>query len=157
MANPTSVLVQQPVVGLALGHRGVRPGRHRRRARRACWNAIRLSPNRRWRVLRRHGPSTRSKREGLVAGYAAPPAPERPAPPPERHLNVDHPGAGLLCIGRLSGTKGTLWQYTAIDVASAYTWASLHLTRRNPSATWTSLLARTVTPISPAAAGGWSG
>jgi len=25
----------------------------------------------------------------------------------------------------LSGTKGTVWQYTAIDVASAYTWATL--------------------------------
>ena len=28
-------------------------------------------------------------------------------------------------VGRLSGTKGTVWQYTAIDVASAYTWAEL--------------------------------
>ena len=37
-----------------------------------------------------------------------------------------------------------MWQYTAIDVASAYTWATLQVTRRNPSATWTSALARTV-------------
>jgi transposase InsO family protein len=37
-----------------------------------------------------------------------------------------------------------VWQYTAIDVASAYTWASLQVTRRNPSAVWTSALARTV-------------
>jgi hypothetical protein len=29
--------------------------------------------------------STRAKHYGLVAGYAAPPALERPAPPPERH------------------------------------------------------------------------
>jgi transposase InsO family protein len=49
-----------------------------------------------------------------------------------------------LCIGRLSGTKGTVWQYTAIDVASAYTWATLQVTRRNPSAHWTSQLARQV-------------
>jgi hypothetical protein len=28
----------------------------------------------------------------LVAGYAAPPEPQRPTPPPERHLDVDHPG-----------------------------------------------------------------
>ena len=40
-------------------------------------------------------------------------------------------------VGRLSGTKGTVWQYTAIDVASAYTWAELHVTPRNPSAKWT--------------------
>jgi hypothetical protein len=32
---------------------------------------------------------------GLVAGYAAPPAPERPQPPAERHLDVDHPGLRL--------------------------------------------------------------
>ena len=37
-----------------------------------------------------------------------------------------------------------MWQYTAIDVASAYTWATLQVTRRNPSAQWTSTLARTV-------------
>ena len=50
----------------------------------------------------------------------------------------------MLCIGRLSGTKGTVWQYTAIDVASAYAWATLQVTRRNPSAQWTSALARTM-------------
>jgi len=36
--------------------------------------------------------------------------------------------AGLFCIGRLSGTKGTVWQYTTIDVASASTWATLQVT-----------------------------
>ena len=35
-------------------------------------------------------------------------------------------------IGRLSGTKGSVWQYTAIDVASGYTWAELHSSARNP-------------------------
>jgi len=45
-----------------------------------------------WRVLGRHGLSTRAKRDGLVAGYAAPPEPQRPDPAPERHLDVDHPG-----------------------------------------------------------------
>jgi hypothetical protein len=53
----------------------------------------------------------------------------------------------------LSGTKGTVWQYTAIDVASAYTWATLQVTRRNPSATWTSQLARQV--AADLAARGW--
>jgi hypothetical protein len=47
-------------------------------------------------------------------------------------------------IGRLSGAKGAVWQYTANDVASAYCWAELHLTPRNPSARWTSELARRV-------------
>jgi transposase InsO family protein len=112
------------------------------------WGGIRLSTNGVWRVLRRHGLSTRAKRDGLVAGYAAPPEPQRPAPAPARHLDVEHPGQlvqlDCCCIGRLSGTKGTVWQYTAIDVASAYAWATLQVTRRNPSAVWTSQLARTV-------------
>src|SRR3989442_1515334 len=42
------------------------------------------------------------------------------------------------------GAKGAVWQYTAIDVASAHCWAELHLTPRNPSARWTSELARRV-------------
>jgi transposase InsO family protein len=53
----------------------------------------------------------------------------------------------------LSGTKGTVWQDTAIDVASAYTWATLQVTRRNPSAVWTSQLARQV--AADLAARGW--
>lgn len=48
------------------------------------------------------------------------------------------------CIGRLSGTKGTLWQYTAIDVASSFLWAELYATAKNPSAKWASELARHV-------------
>jgi hypothetical protein len=48
-----------------------------------------------------------------------------------------------LFIGRLSGAKAAVWQYAAIDVASAYCWAELHLTPRNPSARWTNDLART--------------
>jgi transposase InsO family protein len=47
-------------------------------------------------------------------------------------------------LGRLSGTKETVWPDTAIDVASASTRATLQVTRRNPSATWTSQLARQV-------------
>jgi hypothetical protein len=40
------------------------------------------------------------------------------------------------CIGRHSGSGGTVWQYTAIDVASRLRLAELHLTARNPSARW---------------------
>jgi transposase InsO family protein len=153
MANATSVLVEQRVVAFALGHPGFGPARIAAELAQPRWGGITLSTNGVstngvWRVLRRHGLSTRTQRYGLVAGYAAPPQPQRPAPAPERHLDVDHPGQlvqlDCLCIGRLAGTKGTVWQYTAIDVASAYTWATLQVTRRNPSAQWTSVLARTV-------------
>jgi len=61
---------------------------------------------------------------------------------------VDHPGelVGFDCfhVGRLSGTKGKVWQYTAIDLATSYTWAELHTTPLNPSARNTSRLARRV-------------
>jgi hypothetical protein len=159
MANQTSVLVEQRVVAFALGHPGFGPARIAAELARPRWGAIRLSTNGVWRVLRRHGLSTGARRYGLVAGYAAPPEPARPAPAPQRHLDVDHPGQlvqlDCFCIGRLSGTKGTVWQYTAIDVASAYTWAwaTLQVTRRNPSAFWTSQLARTV--AADLAARGW--
>ena len=112
MANATSVLVEQRVVAFALGHPGFGPARLAAELAQPRWGAIRLS--------------TRAKRYGLVAGYAAPPQPQRPQPAPERHLQVDHPGElvqlDCFCVGRLSGTKGTVWQYSAIDVASGYTW-----------------------------------
>ena len=107
-------------------------------------------------MLRRHGIGTRALRLGLLAGYAAPPEPAR-EPEPERHICVDHPGElvqmDCFCIGRLSGTKGVVWQYTAIDAASAFTWAELHVTPRNPDARHASRLARQV--AKDLAAAGW--
>jgi hypothetical protein len=148
LANQTNVLVEQRVVAFALGHPGFGPAHIAAELAQPGWGAITLSTNGVWRLLGRHGLSTRAKRCGLVVGYAAPPTPARPQPAPERHLDVDHPGQLVqldgFCIGRLSGTKGTVWQDTAIVVASAYAWATLQVTRRNPSAQWTSALARQV-------------
>ena len=52
-----------------------------------------------------------------------------PGAPLERHVEVDHPGelVGFDCfhVGRLSGTAGRVWQYTAIDLATSYVWAEL--------------------------------
>lgn len=158
MPNATSPLIEQRVVAFALGHPGFGPARISAELRRPKWGGITISPNGVHRVLRRHGLGTRAKRLGLVAGYAAPPEPQRPPPQPERHLDVDHPGQlvqmDCFCIGRLRGTKGTVWQYTAIDVASSYVWAELRVTPRNPSAHWTSHLARTM--AADLAARGWS-
>ena len=57
-------------------------------------------------------------------------------PPPARHIDATRPGEKVqfdcFYVGRLSGTKGTVWQYTAIDVASAFCWAELHASERNP-------------------------
>jgi transposase InsO family protein len=157
MANATSPLVEQRVVAFALGQPGFGPARISAELRRPAWGGIVISPNGVHRVLRRHGLNTRAKRLGLVAGYAAPPEPEREHEQPERHLDVDHPGQlvqmDCFFVGRLTGTKGAVWQYTAIDVGSAHCWAELHLTPRNPSARWTSELARRV--AADLAARGW--
>jgi transposase InsO family protein len=147
MPNAISVLVEQRVVAYALAFPGQGPNRISAELRREKWGGLKLSVNGVWRVLKRHGLNTRSARLGLVAGYAAPPEPA-PRPVPERHISADHPGElvqmDCFCIGRLSGSKGTVWQYTAIDVASSYLWAEIHATAKNPSARWTSELARHV-------------
>ena len=47
-------------------------------------------------------------------------------------------------VGQLAGSRGRTWQYTAIDVASRYTWATLHNTPRHPAARHTAALAQQV-------------
>ena len=126
MANQTSPFIEQRVVAFALGHPGFGPMRIAAELRREKWGGIVLSPNGVHRVLSRHGLSTRAKRLGLVAGYAAPPEPQPRPAQPERHINVSRPGEMVqmdcFFIGRLSGAKGAVWQYTAIDVGSAHCW-----------------------------------
>ncbi len=148
MPNQTSQLVEQRIVAFSLGQPGLGPRRISATLAQERWGGIVVSPNGVWRVLRRHGLNRRISRLSLVAGYASPPGPERAEPPVERHLEVDHPGelVGFDCfhVGRLSGTHGRVWQYTAIDLASSYVWAELATTPLNPSALRTSALARRV-------------
>jgi transposase InsO family protein len=148
MPNQLSQLTEQRIVAFALGHPGLGPRRVAATLAQERWGGIVVSPNGVWRVLRRHGLNRRINRLSLVAGYAAPPEPERPAPEPPRHVEVSRPGelVGFDCfhVGRLAGTTGRVWQYTAIDVASSYVWAELATTPLNPSAAKTSALARRV-------------
>ena len=157
MPNQTSVLVEERVVAFSLGHPGLGPRRIAATMAQERWGGITLSANGVWRILRRHGLSRRISRLSLVAGYASPPEPEGAPPPPERHVHVEAPGelVGFDCfhVGRLSGTTGRVWQYTAIDLATAYVWAELHVTPLNPSAQRTSQLARRV--AADLAAHGW--
>jgi transposase InsO family protein len=157
MPNQTSELVEQRIVAFSLGHPGLGPRRISASLAQERWGGLLVSPNGVWRVLRRHGLSRRISRLSLVAGYAAPPAPERPEPPAERHVHVDRPGelVGFDCfhVGRLSGTSGRVWQYTAIDLATSYVWAELATTPLNPAARKTSALARRV--AADLAAHGW--
>ncbi len=158
MPNQLPPFLEERIVAFALGQPGLGPRRIAAQLRRAPWGGLVVSGSGVFKVLRRHGISTRRKRLSLVAGYAAPPGPERPAAPEPAHLEADHPGSlvQLDCfhIGRLTGTRGRVWQYTAIDVASSFTWAELHVTPLNPAARHCSALVRRV--AGDLAAAGWT-
>ena len=157
MPNQIGPIVEGRILAFSLGHPGLGPRRISASLAQARWGGIVVSPNGVWKVLRRHGLSRRISRLSLVAGYAATPGPEGREPEPPRHIAVDRPGelVGFDCfhVGRLSGTKGRVWQYTAIDLATSYSWAELHTTPLNPSARNTSRLARRV--AADLAARGW--
>jgi transposase InsO family protein len=148
MPNQLSPLVEQRIVAFALGHPGFGPKRIAARLRRPEWGGLEVSPNGVYKALLRHGLNTRAKRLALVAGYRAPFEPPR-EPALEPHIDVDHPGelVGIDCffVGRLHGTKGPVWQITAIDCYSSYAWADLVVvTGQAPSIEQTSALARRV-------------
>jgi transposase InsO family protein len=138
MPNQIGPHLEQRVIAFALGNPGLGPRRISAELARAKWGGIRISEHGVWRVLVRVGLNTRSKRLALIARHHDPYERKPPLPPPERHIEASEPGekVQLDCfyVGRLSGTKGTVWQYTAIDVASAYAWAELRTSQRNPRA-----------------------
>ena len=141
MPNQIGPHLEQRVIAFSLGHPGFGARRISAELRREKWGGIRISEHGVWRVLRRFGLNTRSRRPALIARHADPYERRPETPPPERHIDASEPGekVQLDCfyLGRLSGTKGTVWQYTAADVASGFAWAELHATERNPRARWT--------------------
>jgi transposase InsO family protein len=92
--------------------------------------------------------NTRSKRLALIARHADPYERKPETPPAELHIDAQEPGEKVqmdcFFVGRLAGAKGVIWQYTATDVASAYTWAFLRSTHLNPSARFTAELVHVV-------------
>jgi transposase InsO family protein len=157
MPNQLSPLLEERIVAFALGHPGLGPKRIAAELRKQRWGGLVVSHNGVWRCLKRHGLNTRSKRLALVAGYAAPYEPPR-EPEPERHVEAERPGelVGIdsFYVGRLAGTKGAVWQLTAIDVASSFAWAELvSCPRGNPTGEQTSKLA--VRVASQLRAAGW--
>jgi transposase len=148
MPNQLSVVIEQRIVAYSLGHPGQGPDRISSELARSKWGGIIVSANGVWRVLRRHGINTQTKRLALIAGYQAAWQPE-PAPLPEPHILVDRPGelVGIDCffVGRLKGTKDPVWQVTAIDCHSSYAWADLvTCPTGQPSQQQTTKLARRV-------------
>jgi transposase InsO family protein len=157
MPNELGPHLEQRILAFSLAHPGFGPKRISAELARERWGGLRISANGIWRVLRRHGLNTRTRRLSLVAGYAARYERKPAQPDPERHVEASRPGelVGLDCfyVGRLSGTKGAVWQHTAIDVASGYAWAELHTSPRNPRTEHCSALVRRV--ASELAAAGW--
>jgi transposase InsO family protein len=157
MPNQIGPHIEQRIIAFALGHPGYGPRRISAELAREKWGGLRISEHGVWRVLVRVGLNTRSKRLALIARHRDPYERRPEPPPPQRHINASVPGekVQLDCfyVGRLRGTKGTVWQYTAIDVASAYTWAELHTTDRNPRSRHTRELVHRV--AAELAAAGW--
>jgi transposase InsO family protein len=157
MPNQIGPHLEQRIIAFALGHPGYGPRRISAELAREKWGGIRISEHGVWRVLCRVGLNTRAKRLSLIARHRDPYERKPDLPPPARHIDAIKPGqkVQLDCfyVGRLSGTKGTVWQYTAIDVASAYTWAELHATQRNPLSRHTRQLLHRV--AAELAAAGW--
>jgi transposase InsO family protein len=157
MPNQIGPHLEGRIVAFALGHPGYGPRRISAELAREKWGGIRISEHGVWRVLCRVGLNTRAKRLALIARHRDPYERRPDLPPPARHIDAAQPGqkVQLDCfyVGRLSGTKGTVWQYTAIDVASAYTWAELHSSERNPRSRHTRDLLHRV--ASELAAAGW--
>ena len=148
MPNQIGPHLEHRILAFCLGHPGFGPRRVSAELRRAKWGGIAISEHGVWRVLRRFNLNTRSKRLALIARHADPYERRPERAPKERHIEASEPGEKVQmdCFygGRLSGSKGVIWQYSAIDVASAYTWAFLRSSPHNPSARHTAELCHLV-------------
>ena len=157
MPNQIGPHLEQRIVAFSLGHPGLGARRIAAELARQKWGGLQISEHGVWRVLSRVGLNTRSKRLALIARHRDPYERKPNLPPLERHIEAAVPGekVQLDCffVGRLSGTKGSVWQYSAIDVASAYAWAELHTSERNPRARHTQALLHRV--ASELAQAGW--
>ena len=109
MPDSISPLVEQRIPAFSIGSPGLGPAGVSAELARPKRGGLKVSPSGAWRVLRRRGLDTGSKRLALAAGCAAPPGPQRPDPQPERRLEADRPGQPVqmdcLRIGRLSGSR----------------------------------------------------
>ena len=158
--------LEQHVVAAALANPPAGP---RRLADELTANGVRVNPSRVWRILKRHRLNTRRLRYALLASHRAVSdgftVPERAgvyvgeleASKPGDLVQFDCFHVGSFKETRLhrgKTTKGQIWQYTAIDVASSFTWAQLAATSHNPSPAITSELAHRV--AADLTANGWT-
>jgi transposase InsO family protein len=148
MPNQIGPHLEQRVIAFSLGHPGFGARRISSELRREKWGGLRISEHGVYRVLKRFNLNTRSKRLALIARHADPYERKPDEEPAELHIDATEPGEKVqmdcFYVGRLSGTKGTVWQYTAADVASGYAWAFLRATEKNPRSRWTAELVHRV-------------
>jgi len=148
MPNRIGPHLEFRILAFSLGHPGFGPRRISAELRRRKWGGIRISENGVWSVLKRFNLNTRSKRLALIARHADPYERRPDHEPKALHIDASEPGEKVqmdcFYVGRLAGAKGVIWQYTAIDVASAYVWAFLRSEQRNPSARRTAELCHLV-------------
>ena len=113
MPNQIGPHLEQRIVAFALGHPGYGPRRISAELAREKWGGLRISEHGVWRVLVRVGLNTRNKRFALVARHRDPSERKPDIPPLQRHINPTTPGEKVqldwFYVGRLSGTKGTVW------------------------------------------------
>lgn len=145
--------VEAKVVAMALAHPGLGP-------QRVAWElarvtGIEVSASKVWRVLKAHRLNTRALRYRLLAAHRVGPLTvvRRVGDRPVGELEASLPGdlVQMDCfhvgsfketrLGRSKAAHGQIWQYTAIDVASSFTWAELHTSRGNPDPARTTALA----------------
>jgi transposase InsO family protein len=166
LLSPARIRLEAEVVALALANPPWGPCRLFYELRR---RAVPVgSSSQVWRILRAHDLSTRRCRYRLIAATRGLHQADLTLRPPPRSrlgsLHAEQPGdlvqfdcfhLGELKEARLGAAKqpGVVWQYTAIDVASSFTWAQLHTSAHNPSAVHTSALAHQV--ARDLAAWGW--
>jgi transposase InsO family protein len=157
MPNQLPPWLEERVVAFALAFPGLGPNRIAAQLRAPGWGELKVSASGVYKVLARRGLNTRRRRLALVAGYSAAPPLERGSPLEPRHLEAELPGelvqVDCFYIGRLTGTQGRSWQYTAIDVASSFMWGSVHVSELNPRAQYAAELVHRV--AQELAAAGW--
>lgn len=121
-----------------------------------------------WRILTAHGVNTRERRYAVITTARGLTHPDQGVLSGARGrpyvgtLQAEEPGdlVQMDCfhLGRLKGAKtregqATVWQYTAIDVASSFVWAQTHTTNHAPSKVHTTALVHQV--AADLAAWGW--
>jgi transposase InsO family protein len=118
---------------------------------------VRISEHGVWRVLRRVGHNTRSKRLALIARHRDPYERKPLLPPPERHIDASEPGregpARLLLRRPPVGHPRHRLAIHRDRRRCPFCWAELHTSERNPRARHTRELVHRV--AAELAAAGW--